>query len=162
MAEGSAARGEIVSVKDSDDHKMQLATVKLFTGEELTDVELAHPYGFASHPVEGAEVFVVFMDGSRSHPVVMLAPDRRHRLTGLKPGESALWDKFGNYTLHSADGIKTKTAGVFEIEAASIVMKSGDIKLGGEGANKPVGVQGTTDSAGHPLTSNFSSSVKTT
>ena len=44
------------------------------------------------------------------------------------------------------------------IQAPSIVL-DGYVKLGGPGASRPAGVEGTLDSADHPLTSNFATKV---
>jgi phage baseplate assembly protein V len=53
-------------------------------------------YGFTSVPLAGAELVVVFLGGSRDHPIVIATQDRRYRLVGLENGEVAIHDDLGH------------------------------------------------------------------
>lgn len=106
------ARG-VVSVVNAA-AKMQVLQVKLLAGEAKAGLEHFEPYGFTAHPHVGAEALAVFLDGDRSHGIVIVTPDRRYRLTGLAAGEVALYTDEG-------DKIVLKRGNVIEITAATKV-----------------------------------------
>lgn len=106
------ARG-VVSVVNAA-AKMQVLQVKLLAGEAKAGLEHFEPYGFTAHPHAGAEALAVFLDGDRSHGIVIVTPDRRYRLTGLAAGEVALYTDEG-------DKIVMKRGNVIEITAATKV-----------------------------------------
>ena len=96
------ARGTVVASTAAT--KMQTLQLKLLADEMKDGVEHFEPYGFTSRPLPGAEVLAVFMDGDRSHGVVVVAADRRYRLRTLAPGEVAIHDHLGNHVHFKADG----------------------------------------------------------
>ena len=71
--------------------KMQGLQLAVLKDEIIDDVEHAEPYGFTAYPLAGAEAFIAFLGGDRSHAVAMTVADRRFRIKGLKPGEVALY-----------------------------------------------------------------------
>jgi hypothetical protein len=98
---------------------MQQVDIEGVAGEKMTGVERFHQYGFVSNVQpeqqqteqqgggmgglgggsgattgkgKSAECMVVFVNGNRSHPVVIMVDDRRYRLQGLQSGEVALYD----------------------------------------------------------------------
>ena len=75
--------------------KMQTLQLRLLAGEAKDAVEHFEPYGLTSHPNPGAEAMALFLDGDRSHGVVVCVSDRRYRLRGLATGEVALYDDQG-------------------------------------------------------------------
>lgn len=87
------ARGKVSGVKAST--KMQTLQLALLDGEGKDRLEHYEPYGFTSHPFAGAEAAAVFLDGDRSHGLVLVVADRRYRLTGLAQGEMAIFDDLG-------------------------------------------------------------------
>ncbi len=94
----SAARGTIESV--NDDPKMQEVGVKFLHDEQADTVEHMLPYGmsFKAQPPDGsgkAEAVAIFLNGNRSHALVVAVGDRRYRLKGLKDGEFAIHDDQG-------------------------------------------------------------------
>lgn len=103
------ARG-VVSVVNAG-AKMQALQVKLLAGEVKDGVEHFEPYGFTAHPKPGAEAVGVFFDGDRSHGAVIVVADRRFRLTGLAPGEAALYDDQGQKIHLTRAGIVIDGAG---------------------------------------------------
>lgn len=105
---------------------MQALQVKLLAGETLDQVEHFEPYGFTSRPLGGAEVLTLSVDGDRSHTIVVVAADRRYRMTGFEEGEVAIHDDQGQSVHLTREGIVVKGAGlpmVFE-DTPSITFKA--------------------------------------
>ena len=89
-------RGVVMSTDDTT--AVQTVNVRGLHGEMLESVERFQQYGFNSVPVDptqngaqGAEPLVGFVNGNRSHPVVLAENDRRTRPTRWQQGESGLW-----------------------------------------------------------------------
>lgn len=91
--------------------KMQGLQVKLLAGEVKDGLEHFEPYGYTSHPKSGAEAVTMFLDGDRSHGVVIVVADRRYRLKGLAAGEVALYDDQGQKIHLTRSGIVVDGAG---------------------------------------------------
>lgn len=87
------SRGTVALVNAAT--KMQTLQVRLLAGEPKDDVEHFEPYGFTSNPKPGAEAVALFLDGDRSHGVVVVVADRRYRLKSLASGEMAIHDDQG-------------------------------------------------------------------
>ena len=104
------ARGTLI--KADDRHKWQEVRVRTEYGDDWSNVEVAHQYGFTSvakppaddKTSEASEVIIAFPDGTRSHPIVIVCGDRRYRLQGLQEGEVALHDDQGQKVHISRDG----------------------------------------------------------
>jgi phage baseplate assembly protein V len=92
--------------------KLQTLQARILAGEVKDGVEHMEPYGFTSHPHEGAEGVALFPGGDRSHAVVLVVADRRYRLQGLKAGEAALYDDQGQCVHLTRKGIVVKAAGM--------------------------------------------------
>ena len=104
----------VLNVVD-DEGNMQLVQISLLEDEVIDDVERFQDYGFTSVPEEGAEATVVFVGADRSHPIVVVADDRRVRKKGLKPGEVAVYHKNGDFIYLKNENeieVKTKTFNV--------------------------------------------------
>lgn len=86
----------VVELAD-DTKKLQLLQVGALAGETIDGAEHHQPYGFSSVPLAGAEAVAVFPNGDRSHPLVIVASDRRYRPTGGQPGQ---------VTMHHYSGAK--------------------------------------------------------
>ena len=86
-------------------------------------LEMEHPesYGLTSNPQDGAETFVVNIEG-KSHPVTILISDRRYRLKNLSKGEVALYTDEGD-VIHFKRGnqIYIDSANQVTIKAATKV-----------------------------------------
>ncbi len=91
--------------------KLQALQIRMLAGEVKDGVEHLEPYGFTSHPHDGAEGVVVFPGGDRSHGVVIVVADRRYRLQGMKAGEVAVHDDQGQCVHLTREGIVVKGAG---------------------------------------------------
>lgn len=85
--------------------KMQGLQVALLKDDVPLTLEHFEPYGFTSKPKPGAEVVTLFLDGDRSHGIVIVCADRRFRLTGLEDGEVAIHDDKNQAVVLKADGI---------------------------------------------------------
>lgn len=117
------ARG-VVRMIDSA-ARTQLLQVDLLDDETRDGAEHLEPYGFTAHPHPGAECFVAFPMGSRDHPIVLVAGDRRYRIKGLAQGEVAFYDDQGQKVVIYRDRI--------EVEAPKVVVLSDDVHLGAQG-----------------------------
>ena len=99
----------VLNVVD-DEGNMQRVQISLLEDEVIDGVERFQNYGFTSVPEEGSEATVVFVGADRSHPVVVVADDRRVRKKGLKPGEEAVYHKNGDFIhLKNENEIEVKT-----------------------------------------------------
>lgn len=103
------SRGVVSAVNSA--LKMQTVQIQLLTGEGKDNVEHFEPYGYTSHPQVGAEQVTGFVDGDRSHGVVLIVADRRYRLTGLAAGEMAIHDDQGQKVHLTRTGIVIMGAG---------------------------------------------------
>lgn len=99
--------------------KLQSIQLRLLAGEVKDQVEHLEPYGFTAAPLAGAEALAGFMDGDRSHGVVIVISDRRFRLQGLQPGEVALYTDEG-------DRIHFKRGRVIDVETTTLNIKASE------------------------------------
>ena len=94
------ARGVVDTIDDSK--LMQTHSGRFMSNEARDDIESPQNYGFTSvnMPADkdengkitgSAETFYSFMHGYRSMPIPGPIDDRRHRLKGLEPGDTALF-----------------------------------------------------------------------
>ncbi|WP_431282727.1 phage baseplate assembly protein V [Humitalea sp. 24SJ18S-53] len=103
----------------SDGDGQQRMQVGLLDGELRDAVDRVQQYGLSAHPMPGARVVVACMGGNRDHPVIIAADDPRHRPTGIKPGEVALYSAAGQLVLLREDqGLEITTATGTRIEVS--------------------------------------------
>lgn len=134
------SRSVVLAVRDGEG--FQILQVKGLPGEVLDGVERIQNYGFTSVPFAGAEAFLGFVGGSRSHGVAVGVDDRRHRKRGLKPGESAQYSDEGD-SIHLKRGriISIDSGGEVDVDAPlvklsgvlEVLLEGGAIKLDGTG-----------------------------
>lgn len=123
------ARGSVLAANSAS--KLQSLQVRLLATEVKDAIEHLEPFGFTAKPMPGAEVVAGFMDGDRSHGVVLVVADRRYRLRTLEDGEVALYDALGNYVHFKKTGtlaIKATTSVAIE---APLVTITGDLQVAG-------------------------------
>ncbi len=121
------ARGSVTLVNASG--KLQTLQISLLSDESKDSVEHFEPYGFTSNPRTGAEVLAAFIEGDRSHGIVLMAVDRRYRLQNLVPGEVAIYDDHGSYIKLTQSGIVIN-GGAHSItinNAATVTVIGGDV-----------------------------------
>lgn len=95
----------------NSNNKCQTLQIKMSGGELKSDVEHIEPYGFTSRPLDGAEAVALFLDGDKSHGVILVAGDRRYRIKSLKKGEVAIYTDEGDYIIFNRKNeinVKTK------------------------------------------------------
>ena len=90
---------------------MQKLNVSLLFEESKADVEYFEQYGFTSIPNQGAETLTAFIEGDRSHGVVVASTDRRYRIKTLLSGEVAIYDDIGTSIMLKKTGIAIAGAG---------------------------------------------------
>lgn len=114
-----AARRAFVAIqratlaKADDTKKWQELTLKVEGGRTISNVEMAHSYGFTSVPrppddeqhEKAAEAIVLYLDGEMSHPIVLAVGDRRYRLKNLQEGELAIHDDQGQQVYFARDRV---------------------------------------------------------
>lgn len=130
-------RAVVLAVDDSS--KCQTVQITALKGEVLDNVERITEYGFVSHPHSGAEAVLLAVGGNRANGVVIVAGDRRYRLTGLAAGEVALHDDQGQVIKLARGGIEITTDKPITVNAPKVVVNSDEIVLGGEdGSEQPI------------------------
>ena len=105
----SSARSTVQKADDSK--KWQEVAHKVSQGEQADTIEHAHPYGVTSVPKApdsngAAEAIVIFVEGDRSHGVVVVTGDRRYRPTGNAEGEALIYDDQGQKVHHQRAGTR--------------------------------------------------------
>lgn len=103
------SRGYITSSNSAS--KCQTLQIKMSGGEQKSDIEHIESYGFTSRPLDGAEAVALFLDGDKSHGVILVTGDRRYRVKSLKQGEVAIYTDEGDYIIFNRNNeinVKTK------------------------------------------------------
>ena len=121
------ARGSVTLVNAAG--KLQTLQISLLNDESKDSVEHFEPYGFTSNPHIGAEIISAFIEGDRSHGIVLAAADRRYRLQNLATGEVAIYDDHGGYIALTQSGIVIN-GGVHPItinNATTVNVTNGDV-----------------------------------
>ena len=98
----------------NDTPGVQQVQADVLSGETLDRIERLQEYGFTSVPLPGGSALLLCVGGSRSHAVIAATDDARYRLTGLQPGEVALYTDQG-------DKIHIKRGGTIQVIAATKV-----------------------------------------
>lgn len=121
------ARGSVTLSNASG--KLQTLQIALLSDEAKDTVEHFEPFGFTSNPKPGAEVLTAFIEGDRSHGIVVMATDRRYRIQNLLPGEMAIYDDHGGFIKLTQAGIVISGGGhpISINNAASVTITGGDI-----------------------------------
>ena len=109
--------------------KMQLLQVALLSDEAKEGVEHFESYGFTSNPQIGAEVLTAFIEGDRSHGIVICATDRRYRIQNLVSGEVAIYDDLGHTIKLTRAGIVISggTHVINIVNCPSVTVTGGDV-----------------------------------
>lgn len=113
-----AARCVVNLVDDSGTR--QVLQIGVLSGEVRGERERFQEYGFSSVPFPGAEGIFLCPQGDREQGIVISVEDRRHRLTGQEPGESAHHDEQGQKIQIQRVRILVSTPFDVDIVAANI------------------------------------------
>lgn len=121
----------------NDSGKLQVLQLDVGADETRDGLERFQEYGLTSVPLAGAEAVVLFVGGRRDHGLVVAVDDRRHRPSGLQPGEVAVYNSGGARVLLKADG----TVEVTGATKASSTIEATGFKVSG---TQVVGTQQAT------------------
>lgn len=129
------SRGVVLLANASS--KLQTIQASLLADETKDKLEHFEPYGFTSNPQPGAEILAGFLDGDRSHGIVICATDRRYRITGLQSGEVAIYTDEGDSIVLHRNNTMTLTTQTLNINAANIAssgtwLHTGELKANGK------------------------------
>ena len=147
--------------KTKDGGKAQTANLLGRDGEKLggeQGVLRIQAHGISSHAPKGSHGVVLVIGGNSDQALLLGLEHPDHRPTELAEGDTKIYDAFGQ-SFHFKNGEAVMNVTKLTIIADTVVIESPDINLGGMGG-KPVAVQGTKDSAGHTLVSDFATTVK--
>lgn len=112
-----AFRGVITRVNSAP--TVQLVQVDGVAGEQLQDNELMQQFGFTSNPPPGTMVVVLPVGGRTAHGIIIACEHGQYRITGLQPGETAIYNQWGDYCV-------LKAGHVAEISTGTLVIKASD------------------------------------
>ncbi|WP_028535615.1 phage baseplate assembly protein V [Paludibacterium yongneupense] len=94
----------------------QLAQVEGLASEPLPDCELFQHFGFTSNPPPGTVVVVLPVGGRTGHGIIVATENGDYRVSGLAPGETAIFNAFGD-TFVFKDGQILGTTKTFTLTA---------------------------------------------
>ncbi|VVT15055.1 phage baseplate assembly protein [Hoeflea sp. EC-HK425] len=128
-----------------------------FAGDSFERVHRIEPHGFASSPVKGGIGVAMSARGNRDSAYVFGGENPSMR-PEIALGGAAIYDHTGNIVSVVQKDMRIVHSAKVHIIAPKIVLE-GEVYFGSESAARPVAVEGTLDSAGHALTSNFAAGV---
>lgn len=104
----------------SNSGKVQRIQVQALSGETLSDIDHAQPYGLEAHPEAGKEVVLVFVNGNRDQGLALSVVDRDSRPTDLASGDVCLYNSSSVKVWLKSGGVYVDSAG------GEIELKTGD------------------------------------
>lgn len=116
------ARGVVQLIDDRQGYQIIQST--LLADETRTGLERMQQYGFTGHPPVGSETVVLFLNGDRSHGVVIAIDNRQFRLRDLEEGDIAVYTNKGNFCKLKADGEM-----ILETPESNITLETKDGKI---------------------------------
>ncbi|WP_024302217.1 phage baseplate assembly protein V [Pseudogulbenkiania sp. MAI-1] len=96
---------------------VQLVQGEGLAGEPLRDLELFQHFGFTSNPPAGTAIVVLPLGGKTSHGIIIATENGQYRIKGLAPGETAVFNAFGD-TFIFRDGKIDGTTKTFTLTAS--------------------------------------------
>lgn len=111
-----AFRGVLTRVNSAP--AVQLVQVDGVAGEQLQDSELMQQFGFTSNPPPGTMVVVLPVGGNTAHGIVIACENGQYRLKGLEPGETAIYNQWGDYCVLKAGHVAEISTGTFTVKAS--------------------------------------------
>ncbi|WP_208595944.1 phage baseplate assembly protein V [Desulfonatronovibrio hydrogenovorans] len=123
----------VVKIVD-DSVKMQASQVTMQGGSPAW-AERFQNYGFTSHPLSGAEGIALSVGGVREHLALVAVDDRRHRKTGLQPGEVAMYTDEGDEIVFKRGRvISVKAGSALQVEAPGVDVDCETAKVSASGS----------------------------
>lgn len=114
-----AFRGVLTRVNSAP--AVQLVQVDGVAGEQLQDNELMQQFGFTSNPPPGTMVVVLPVGGNTAHGIVVACEHGHYRLKALLPGETAIYNKWGDYCVLKAGHLAEISTGTLTVKATEKV-----------------------------------------
>lgn len=114
-----AFRGVLTRINSAP--AVQLVQVDGVAGEQLQDNELMQQFGFTSNPPPGTMVVVLPVGGNTAHGIVVACEHGQYRLKALLPGETAIYNQWGDYCVLKADHLAEISTGTLTIKATAKV-----------------------------------------
>ena len=90
-------------------------------------------FGLASNPPLGTHAVVLHFGGDRSNSVVIGTNHQTYRLKNLNPGETALYDHWGNTVVLTEAGMTLTHTAKITLSAPIIELDANDVRLAGAG-----------------------------
>ena len=84
---------------------------RVLSDEVLPNIDRVEPYGFSYRPHPGAQTYLLFPSGDRSHGIAIVIGDKQYNMD-IAEGEVALHDDEGNY-------VHIQRGGKIEVNAAA-------------------------------------------
>jgi len=113
-----ASRVKLALVDDGA--ALQTVQVHGLAEEVMDGAERFQNYGFTSHPLAGAEGIVLSLGGHRSHAVLIVADDRRYRIS-LEAGEVALYSDEGDSVVLRRGRVVEINTDTLSVNASTVV-----------------------------------------
>ena len=151
----------VVTFSDAS-KKQQILQISLLAEEAKDNIEHFEPFGYTSRPLPGSEVLAAFIEGDRSHGIVIMATDRRYRVINLNPGENALFNAYGMTVQLAETGIQVNGGGqpisitnapAVNLTDCNINITGGDVNADGISLKQHIhgSVQAGSDNSGPPF-----------
>jgi phage baseplate assembly protein V len=156
---GSIRRASVVEIDDSGTQQF-LKKGKGLKSEQFEQVYRPQPFGMTSNPPAGSEGLLLAMGGRSDRLLGLGFEHKDYRPKDTEIGGTIIYDANGSAVSLVKPNLRIVHAQKLVLAAPVIVLESGDIRLGGESANRPVSAQGTVTSDGATDTSNFLGAVK--
>lgn len=100
--------GRVTAISDSGPvQKLQVQTPV----EVRSDTPRMSEFGFSSSLPVGSDVLVAFLGGDRSSGVIIASNHQSFRQSGLKPGETIIYNQWGQYVKLTEKGIEIQANG---------------------------------------------------
>ncbi|MEC5343652.1 phage baseplate assembly protein V [Brenneria populi] len=96
--------------RSSDGGKVQKIQYRA-SGEIRGDTPRMAEFGFSSGLPAGSDVVLAFLGGDRSSAVVIATNNQSYRHTGLKPGETVIYNQWGMFVKLTETGIEVEANG---------------------------------------------------
>ena len=119
---------KIVTADTSGDH--QRFQITALAGETLNGVERLQEYGLETYPLKDAEALLASLGGDRSHPLILVTPDRRYRPVDLEEGDVAIYTAQDKTASHRI--FLDKSTGEIKILGTDVTIEAtGDVTVNG-------------------------------
>ena len=148
-----AFRGKVKNVNSADG--VQRLQIEGLADETVQNLEHAEQFGFTGNPPVDSDCVVVPLGGKTSHGIIVTTTNGAYRVTGLAPGETAVYNQDGakivlkagkvieiecaTLNINATEGVNITSP---EVKASAIVTAEGQIN--GNGGMAIQGGRGTT------------------